>query len=209
MRKIQIKKERHPIRCEICHKADFFKPTLNYCDRCSTLILSRGKSIKDTNSLYFSQTIVWQNIDSYLLHKFKSILSLTTILVFIKIILSYEVEPMGEGGCSSYPPQISVDKTFYISFILIGIFILVCVFMNWLLPKFEFNKTRLKILAIIFSIFTLVVCYGLTLLLTWVNQAFILGLIVGGTCIVPTAFLWGAILQTNGNKITLILKERA
>lgn len=32
---MQIKTEKQPTRCEVCHKTDFFNPIENHCQRCS------------------------------------------------------------------------------------------------------------------------------------------------------------------------------
>lgn len=37
---VKLKNEGLPTRCEICHKADLFDPTSNYCKRCSILKLN-------------------------------------------------------------------------------------------------------------------------------------------------------------------------
>lgn len=38
-REMKVKQQRLPVRCEICHQADFFDPINNSCSRCQNLSL--------------------------------------------------------------------------------------------------------------------------------------------------------------------------
>lgn len=38
--KLVVNKQRNPLRCEVCHQADYFNPVLNYCARCDGVATS-------------------------------------------------------------------------------------------------------------------------------------------------------------------------
>ena len=49
-----IKQETLPVRCEVCHQADFFEPLSNHCSRCYPVIERQRENLKplQTNSPY-------------------------------------------------------------------------------------------------------------------------------------------------------------
>jgi hypothetical protein len=93
MRKITIKRQHLPQRCEICHQSDYFNPLNNYCKRCSplsNLINKNNRKINNGNAPVISDGLKYSSI---IVFTFISLMG--WILAFSEYGSSYIGEKLG------------------------------------------------------------------------------------------------------------------
>ncbi len=84
MLKLKIKKELLPTRCEICHKADCYEPSFNFCGRCNQslteITFDAIENMPSKEVLYDWQIITLKDVQIIWLKLSLNFLGLITLL---------------------------------------------------------------------------------------------------------------------------------